>query len=150
MRIATQDPGRPEWSHPLGRVTAGTRRDERACISPRIWARLTFVLLILIAPALVVRAQDAPGDLDRDFGVGGKVRSRLDGLGGAGVDAVVQTDGKIVVLASTFRVGTAGDFALTRYNSDGTLDKSFGTNGLVFTDIGGYYDDPSTLLLQND
>lgn len=109
------------------------------------------VLMIAVVTVGAAGAQaPAPGDLDSSFGTGGKVTTDLDGNGGVGVDVVVQPDGKIVVLASTFRVGTAGDFALTRYNPDGTLDTSFGTNGLVFSDIGGNYDDPSTLLLQPD
>lgn len=45
--------------------------------------------------------------------------------------AVLQPDGKIVV------AGTAGHdyFALARYNSNGSLDTSFGKNGLVTTNI---------------
>ena len=50
----------------------------------------------------------------------------------------VQPDGKIVVagLAATV-AGQITDFALVRYNPDGTLDQSFGNHGIVTTDIGG-------------
>jgi uncharacterized delta-60 repeat protein len=45
----------------------------------------------------------------------------------------VQSDGKIVA-------GTPGhdaDFSLVRFNSDGTLDNTFGVAGVVATDLGG-------------
>lgn len=45
---------------------------------------------------------------------------------------VIQFDGKIVV------AGTSdGNFALARYNANGTLDTSIGNNGRVVTDFGG-------------
>ena len=47
----------------------------------------------------------------------------------------VQLDGKIVVVGSTYEAGAASyDFGLARYNSDGSLDSSFGTGGIVTTD----------------
>jgi|AntDryMetagUQ889_1029465.scaffolds.fasta_scaffold14584_2 uncharacterized delta-60 repeat protein len=44
----------------------------------------------------------------------------------------VQDDGKSVVAGSS-----NGDFALARYNADGTLDNSFPEDGLQTTDVAG-------------
>ena len=44
----------------------------------------------------------------------------------------------------------AGDFALARYNSDGTLDSSFGTNGKVTSDFFGDEDVASAMILLPD
>ncbi len=52
-----------------------------------------------------------------------------------GADSVVLDDGKILVLGSAKDVNGNGDIALTRYNADGTLDTSYGTNGIAITSI---------------
>ncbi len=73
------------------------------------------------------------GSLDTSFGVGGKVRTNINREDGA-FAAALQPDGKIVVAGSTSN--NNGDyFALARYNTNGTLDTSFGTGGLVTTDV---------------
>ena len=48
----------------------------------------------------------------------------------------LQPNGKIVV-AGEASIGNGSDFALARYNSDGTVDASFGTGGTVTTDFAG-------------
>jgi uncharacterized delta-60 repeat protein len=76
---------------------------------------------------------NSDGSLDTSFGVSGKV---ITNLGGADVieDVAIQSDGKIV--AAGFRLFPGWDFALARYNPDGSLDTSFGVNGVVITDFG--------------
>jgi uncharacterized delta-60 repeat protein len=64
-------------------------------------------------------------------------------------DVVIQSDGKIVAggfarSAATYR------YALARTNPDGTLDKSFGTGGLVNTNFSGQDDFAHALALQVD
>jgi len=75
------------------------------------------------------------GTLDNTFGVGGKVTTNINNdAGAAGV--IVQPDGKIIV-AGGCRNPTShkGNIALIRYKTDGTLDSSFGNNGIVTTAI---------------
>src|SRR5207248_638470 len=61
----------------------------------------------------------------------------------------VQTDGKIVAAGSaTFNNNS--DFAVARYNPDGSLDPSFGSGGIVFTDIGSNNDQINAIALQGD
>lgn len=71
------------------------------------------------------------------FGVGGIV---ITGFGDTddGIDSVVlQSDGRIVASGFIGHVteGEAYDFALARYNADGSLDTTFGDNGHVTTDF---------------
>jgi uncharacterized delta-60 repeat protein len=63
---------------------------------------------------------------------------------------VVQPDGKILVGGSlTPSQGGPGDFALARFNPDGSLDATFGAGGRVITDLGGN-DSLLALALQPD
>jgi uncharacterized delta-60 repeat protein len=71
------------------------------------------------------------GSLDPSFGVGGKVTTSISQFSRAWAVAV-QRDGRI--LAAGF---ASGRFALARYTRDGTLDPSFGTAGIVTTDVPG-------------
>jgi uncharacterized delta-60 repeat protein len=56
----------------------------------------------------------------------------------------IQGDGKIVAAGVA-----SGDFALARYNADGTLDTEFGSGGTITTDFGGD-DKANALALQRD
>ncbi|HEY7642363.1 MAG TPA: delta-60 repeat domain-containing protein [Steroidobacteraceae bacterium] len=100
---------------------------------------------------LVVRL-NGDGSIDDDaFGTQGF--ARLDFAGGADyVTALtLQSDGKIV-LAGTANLGDAAtktDFALARYNSDGTIDGSFGAAGQATTDLGGSTDFVEALAVQS-
>ena len=73
----------------------------------------------------------AAGELDASFGSGGKVITAV----GAGDDQAyaVASEGSDVLAAGT----SQGDFALVRYQVNGSLDASFGSGGKVTTDFGG-------------
>jgi len=75
----------------------------------------------------------ASGKLDEGFGAGGKV---LTGFGpsasGEAYGVAIQPNGRIVVLGSTTG-HKLNKFALARYTTSGTLDKSFGSGGKVLT-----------------
>ena len=70
------------------------------------------------------------GELDPGFGSGGRVSTDLE-TGEIAFAVALQSDGKIV--AAGFISGD--DFALVRYNVDGSLDSSFGSGGKVLTDF---------------
>ena len=53
-----------------------------------------------------------------------------------GFDVAIQANGKIVMAGDSDSAGT-GDFALARYNADGSLDPTFSGDGRVTTDFGG-------------
>ena len=61
------------------------------------------------------------------------------GVGTRREAVAIQSDGKIVA-AGYSNTGSAYDFALARYNENGTLDTSFDTDGKVITEIGSVYD----------
>jgi uncharacterized delta-60 repeat protein len=75
------------------------------------------------------------GSLDNSFGTSGKVMTDFGGSYAIGVSALLQPDNKIIVAGGTGTGGT-GFFALARYNPDGSLDSSFGTNGKTTTQVG--------------
>src|SRR6266550_6529444 len=94
----------------------------------------------------------ANGTLDPTFGTGGKVRvdfgnNDLD----IANDAALQPDGKIVAAGTTvFDFGVQEPFALTRFNSNGTVDTTFGTGGLVLIDFGSFAQSANAVLIQPD
>lgn len=75
------------------------------------------------------------GSLDNSFGSGGKVKTDFSNNDDFGNDMLIQPDGKIIVAGFT-QNNSQTDFAIARYNIDGTLDNSFGVNGRVITDLG--------------
>lgn len=75
------------------------------------------------------------GRLDRSFGRKGKVTTTFGGDDQAS-GLALQNDGKIVLVGSSYT--TASRIAMARYERDGRLDRSFGKNGRVISDIGGY------------
>jgi len=97
-----------------------------------------------LLPTLVCAALAAFGyltvaaskDVDLAFGPTGKIMTAV-GRGNANAQSIaVQRDGKIVVAGVAFTAHKS-DFALVRYNTDGSLDKTFNRTGKVTTTIGG-------------
>ncbi|MEU4273080.1 delta-60 repeat domain-containing protein, partial [Streptomyces sp. NPDC026092] len=92
-----------------------------------------------------VARYDGDGSLDPTFGGDGTVTTAFPGNGTVGNDMAQQTDGKVVVVGDA-----TGDFALARYNTDGSLDTGFGTGGRVTTDFEGNWDEGHAVALQAD
>jgi uncharacterized delta-60 repeat protein len=92
------------------------------------------------------------GSLDAAFGSNGSVYHHLGELA-YGYDLALQSDGKIVVVGSWDSSGAGGtDFLIVRLASDGTLDSSFGGDGVVTTDFGDVfsYDIAKAVAVQPD
>src|SRR5438094_644990 len=117
------------------------RSGRAASVLVGMFAALTLVVASA-APAMA-----APGDLDPSFGQGGvaltPIGSSSDGF--SQVDALaVQADGKLVAAGSvvttpsSFDAPPNADVALARYSSGGVLDTTFGNNGTVVADLGGF------------
>ena len=68
--------------------------------------------------------------------LGGKDHCRERQTRAALYPAGTANAGKIVTLAA-FAVRNKSDFSLTRYNTNGSVDTSFGSKGVVVTDFGG-------------
>jgi uncharacterized delta-60 repeat protein len=90
------------------------------------------------------------GSLNPNFGTGGIVTTPFSGNGATANAVAVQPDGKIVVAGFAHTSLIDSDFALARYNPDGTLDTTFGSGGVVTSDLGTLDDDARALAIQPD
>jgi uncharacterized delta-60 repeat protein len=79
------------------------------------------------------------GQLDRTFGIGGLASTGFAGDGESGTAVAVQPDGKIIWVGSqsnpNFTFGGTFEFAVARFNANGTLDSGFGGGGQVSTEF---------------
>jgi uncharacterized delta-60 repeat protein len=81
---------------------------------------------------IAVVRYDEDGSLDSSFSGDGRATAGFtDARGDGGRAIAFQPDGKIVAAG-----GTSGDFALARFDPDGSLDATFGGDGVVTTDFG--------------
>jgi uncharacterized delta-60 repeat protein len=86
------------------------------------------------------------GSLDTSFNGDGKV---ITPEANTAYSVAVQADGKIVA-AGLGGTGTNNDFALARYNTDGSLDSSFDSDGIVITAVGTGHDIARSVVIQPD
>ena len=100
------------------------------------------------ALVLVTAAGAAAGDLDTSFGNDGKVFTNLGSGTEFTSDAALQANGKIVVAGVNAPVAGSPDFAVLRYDRIGTLDPTFGTGGVVLTDIASSFDFAHAVAIQ--
>ena len=119
--------------------TAGTRNFEWSAGSPAVHILGNGKILIglpdFISPRKFrVMRLNPDGTTDNAFGVNGTGSIVTGGSQVNVEDLKVQPDGKII-LAGYDIVGSNWDWVLTRFNADGSVDNTFGTNGLVLTDF---------------
>ena len=90
------------------------------------------------------------GTLDATFGNGGKVVT-VANVRESAAGLLILPDGKIMICGS-IGVPTEFDtsFALLRFNSDGSVDSTFGNGGTVMTNINNDNDRPYALARQSD
>jgi uncharacterized delta-60 repeat protein len=110
----------------------------------------TATILAFVVSGRTVLAVD--GDLDPTFGTDGKVLTDFDHSTDIANAVAIQTDGKLVVVGTTYQDNDFSDedFAVARYNPDGTLDKTFGAGGKVQTDFPGLAAVASSVIVQPD
>ena len=92
---------------------------------------------------------DSDGSLDTTFSTDGKVTTDFAGNADEARAVAIQPDGKIVA-AGFANDGSDKNFALARYDPDGSLDTTFGTGGKVTTDFAGKDDEAYALAIQPD
>jgi uncharacterized delta-60 repeat protein len=90
------------------------------------------------------------GTLDASFGGDGKVMTQFTPHDDPVAGLALQTDGKIVVSGGAAWNTSNGNFALARYNTDGTLDTTFGGDGRVTTDFARRRDYANAVVAQAD
>ncbi|WP_297696753.1 DUF2341 domain-containing protein, partial [uncultured Eudoraea sp.] len=89
------------------------------------------------------------GSLDTSFSGDGMLTTAIGTGDERAADVVVQPDGKILVAGYSDN-GSDNEFAVVRYDANGTLDSSFGTGGQVTTNFGSGDDYVSSIQLQPD
>ncbi len=93
------------------------------------------------------------GTLDTAFGNGGRTITQIGSVNDIPFDLAIQADGKILQVG----IGDSGtvqtvdfDIGLVRYNVDGSLDPTFGGDGIIVTDLGGSNETAYGMALQMD
>src|SRR5688572_5666030 len=94
---------------------------------------------------------NANGTLDNSFGVGGKISMDFGNENKSDmINAVdLQADGKIVVTGFA-RTGSQSNIALARFNTDGSLDNTFDSDGKLVTVLGSYESRGYSIKIQLD
>jgi len=97
---------------------------------------------------ILVARFNSDGTLDTTFDGDGYAITNVSGDDNSGAIAI-QTDGKIVVAGDND--GGGNDFSVVRYNTDGSLDTTFDSDGILTLDFGGSsFDTATAVALQSD
>jgi uncharacterized delta-60 repeat protein len=97
---------------------------------------------------VLVQRYSTNGILDTTFGTNGTFSSAI-GAGNEGISSVlVQPNGKIVA-AGSYHNGANYDFLVIRLNSNGTVDTSFGINGVITAAMGTLDDTASSVVMDS-
>lgn len=90
--------------------------------------------LLVTCSSLGLVAQ--PFALDPAFNSTGYATTTLGDSAGIGRSVLLQPDGKVIVAGyAKYGVIASEDFAIARYNTDGSLDNTFGSSGKVITEV---------------
>jgi uncharacterized delta-60 repeat protein len=92
---------------------------------------------------------DTDGNSDNTFGNNGKLAGDSKQGNTQFFTTAIQQDGKIIAGGVTWN-GNDRDFALVRYNTNGTLDSTFSEEGKQTTDFGGNNEYGMSVAIQND
>jgi uncharacterized delta-60 repeat protein len=115
-------------------IVAGTAGDARGSDESRI----------------ALARYNTDGSLDSSFNYTGKVAKHANANGFDDCHAaILQQDGKIVTVGSSYGTLTKYDYTLARFKPNGKIDSSFGTNGFTATDFGSF-DVPTAAATQSD
>jgi serralysin len=77
----------------------------------------------------VVARLNVNGSVDTTFSGDGTTTVGFNGKADNANDLIIQSDGKLLVMGSAFVVGNGTDLAAARFNSDGSLDTTFDSDG---------------------
>ena len=116
--------------------------DQKILVGGRSWNGVDFDFALV--------RYETDGSLDTSFGINGIVTTSFSSGSNDGAFAIaLQSDGKILLAGFTASGGDE-DFALARYDTDGSLDLGFDGDGLVTTDIAGFFDRALAMAVQSD
>ncbi|WP_337866378.1 T9SS type A sorting domain-containing protein [Ignavibacterium sp.] len=89
------------------------------------------------------------GSIDTTFGEKGSLLLNIGTYNDVAFSIKVQKDKKIIVCGWTYIFGS-WDFAIVRLNPDGSLDKTFGSTGIVTTDYYSQYNTAHSVAIRSD
>jgi uncharacterized delta-60 repeat protein len=132
-------------------VTNNSATGTRIITAGSIFTDLNLMSVNSVSGFLLV-SYKIDGTLDNAFGIHGGVTTPFPGNILARAFAVaLQTNGDIVAVGQTALTDTGpSDFALVRYNPDGSVDTTFGNSGFVSTPFGTSVAFANTVLIQID
>jgi uncharacterized delta-60 repeat protein len=90
------------------------------------------------------------GSLDTTFNTTGIVTTAIGASYGAAFGVAIQSDGKIIAVGYYFNSSQQEVMALVRYNTNGSLDTTFNTTGIVTTSLGGPHEYGDAVAIQSD
>jgi uncharacterized delta-60 repeat protein len=133
---AVAEPADEPGSRIFGSREAPMRRKLLSHLTPQ--PSRVVVVAVIVGLVFSAVAIAAAGDLDTSFSADGKQMTDFgfgadDGASGV----VLQGDGKIVAVGTADGGATGSDFALARYNPNGSLDPSFSGDGRKRLSFGG-------------
>lgn len=99
---------------------------------------------------IAVMRFNADGSVDETFANNGRATVNLGHLYDTGKSVAIQDDGKIVVAGSFLSVGYGFKMCAVRFNSDGTLDNTFASNGVDSIVAGSGSCQANAVALQDD
>lgn len=107
----------------------------------------SFILLLTVS--IIIKAQNS-GDFDTTFGNNGYVITSVNNNFNTASANTIQADGKILVTGQIKMSSQNYNIGIIRLNSDGSLDESFGENGIVVTEINNKKAFPNNIFVLND
>ncbi|MBZ0326346.1 MAG: T9SS type A sorting domain-containing protein [Altibacter sp.] len=105
------------------------------------------IIVLILLPSLLF-SQD--GTLDTSFGDNGIVVTNFNVESDFGYTVAEQDNGRLVVVGASTHSVQGTEPLVLRFLSNGDIDNSFGTNGMVFTDYGDGYNRYEGVAFQSD
>lgn len=131
-----------------GKIVFDTNEVDEEAVAIKLAADNKFFITGYSGNKGIVAKYTSEGYLDKIFNQGGFCKFQL-GLNCKPTSMVVQPDDKVVIAGNCFN-GTDTDFFVTRYNTDGTLDTTFGTNGVIIKDVANHDNTGNSLVIAAD
>lgn len=131
-----------------GKIVFDTNEVDEESVAIKLAADNKFFITGYSGSKGIVAKYTSEGFLDKTFNQGGFCKFQF-GLNCKPTSMVVQPDDKVVIAGNCFN-GTDTDFFITRYNTDGTLDTSFGTNGVIIKDVNNHDNTGNSLVIAAD
>ena len=107
------------------------------------------IYAFLLSNLFCLGAYSQAGELDITFGDDGKVITNVGTFNDRGNTIAIQNDGKIVVAGQSYN-GTISLFTILRYETNGSLDPTFGNEGVAFVSFGASGCVANSVAIQSD